>query len=150
LADVKNKVTAAWRAKALIAALTDLAETKVSALNGGADFASLGTVKTAAKIARDGAVDGAPTALVTAAFAAALGKPQVVVDGDFVALMQLNAITLAADNPASADLRATLEAQLSQSLGSDVFDLFGGQVESAAGIMIDQNVINSVHTQMGN
>jgi peptidyl-prolyl cis-trans isomerase D len=150
LADVKEKVTAAWRAKALTEALKDLAETKVTALNGGADLASLGTVKTAAKIARDGAVDGAPTALITAAFAAELGAPQVVVDGDFVTLMQLDAITPAIDNPAAADLRATLDVQLSQSLGADVFDLFGGQVESAAGIMIDQNVINSVHTQMGN
>jgi len=64
--------------------------------------------------------------------------------------MQLDAITPASDNPAAADLRATLDVQLSQSLGADVFDLFGGQVESAAGIMIDQIVINSVHTQMGN
>ncbi len=150
LADVKDKVTEAWRAKALNAALKELAETKLTALTGGADLASLGTVKTAAKIARDGAVDGAPSALVTAAFAAELGKAQVVVEGDFVALMQLDAITPAAENPAVADLRATLEAQLSQSLGADVYDLFGGQVESAAGIMIDQNVINSVHTQMGN
>jgi peptidyl-prolyl cis-trans isomerase D len=127
-----------------------LAETKVTALNGGADLASLGTVKTAAKTARDGAVDGAPAALVSAAFAAEVGKAQVVIDGDFVALMQVDTITPAADNPASADLRAALDVQLSQSLGADVFDLFGGQVESAAGIMIDQNVINSVHTQMGN
>ncbi len=150
LADVADKVTAAWRAKALSAALTALAEIKLTALTGGADMASLGSIKTASKIARDGAVEGAPAALVAAAFTAAAGKPQVVAEGDFVALLQVDTITPASANPDASDLRATLDVQLSQSLAADVFDLFGKQVESAAGISIDQNVITSIHTQMGN
>ncbi len=150
LADVRDKVTAAWRAKALAAALKTEAEAKLAALKGGADFASLGAVKTASALARDGSIDGAPAALIAAAFAAKAGAAQLVTEGDFTALMRLDTITPAAQNPDAATLRETLDTQLSQSLSADIFDLYGKQIEGAVGISIDQNVISSIHTQMGN
>jgi peptidyl-prolyl cis-trans isomerase D len=150
LVDVKDKVTAAWRAQTLARAMQSLADGKLAALNGGAQMSSLGTVKTASAVARDGAIDGAPAALIAAAFAGEIGKGQIVTDGAFSALMRLDAITPAAENPSAADLRESLEIQLSQSLAADVFDLYGRQIETDAGIVIDQAVINSVHTQMGN
>lgn len=150
LADVQDEVTANWRTAALGAALAALADDKLAALNGGADIASLGAVQTA-NIGRDGAISGAPSALIASAFEAeAAGAAAVVSAGDFVALMRLDAITPASENPESGDLRAALESQLRQSLAADVLDLYGRSIETAAGISLDQGVITSVHTQMGN
>lgn len=150
LADVKDLVSENWRGKALAGALQVMADAKLAQLNGGADMASLGAVKTA-KTTRDGAVAGAPAALIAAAFGVqTAGSAQVVKDGGFIALMRLDSITPAANNPEQSDLRAVLTTQLGQSLAADVQELYGRSIETAAGIAIDQNVITSVHTQMGN
>ncbi len=151
LADVTAQVSEALKAKALQSALKSLAAEKLAALQGGADFASLGTVTTSIKIARDGAIEGAPAALIAAAFAA--GKPgdaQIVENGAFIGILRLDAVTPAAQSDGAAPLRATLETQLGQSLSADIFDLYGRQIETAAGMSIQQNVIDSVHTQLGN
>lgn len=151
LADVKDKVTQAWRSKALATALQGLAQEKLAALQGGADMASLGTVKTNTAIARDGAIEGAPAALIAAAFTAqTLGEAQLVTSGDFVGILRLDAITPAAQNPDADTLRSTLAVQLGQSLSSDIFNLYGRTLESVAGISLDQGVISSVHSQLGN
>jgi peptidyl-prolyl cis-trans isomerase D len=150
LADVKDQVTEAWRAKALATALKTLADQKLTALQGGADMASLGTITTSTGLARDGSIECAPPALIAAAFdAAAVGAVQIVTAGPFTALMRLDAISPAAENPQADQLRAALDQQLGQSLSADIFDLYGGQIESAAGIALDPAVISAVQTQLG-
>ncbi|MDZ7906618.1 MAG: peptidyl-prolyl cis-trans isomerase [Cypionkella sp.] len=150
LAEVRDKVTAAWKAAALTRALQSLADEKLAAVKEGGDMASLGPVKTA-KVTRDGTVDGAPAALIAAAFATSdTASAQIVSEGSFIAVMQLTAITPLAQSAKSDELRTQLETQLGQSLSGDILELYGRSVETAAGISLDQNVISSVHTQIGN
>ncbi len=150
LADVSDRLRENWRAKALNRALESLAEAKLAEFVQSGDWAAMGAAQRA-KITRNDAVPNAPQALVTAAFAASdIGTAQVVTSGAFIALMRLEAIAPAQDNPEAADLRAAFEAQLAQSLGADVLELYGRSIETAAGISLDQNMINSVHSQLGN
>lgn len=151
LADVKEKVSEAWRAKALASALEKLAGDHLAALQGGADFASLGAATASTGIGRDGALDGAPPALVAAAFEAkAAGDAQIVTAGTFIALMRLDAIIPASDNPKAAELREAMAQQMGQSISADIFDLYGSQIETSAGIALDPAVISAVQTQLGN
>jgi peptidyl-prolyl cis-trans isomerase D len=150
LADVKDEVTKAWRAKTLASALSSLASTKLAALQGGADMASLGKLASQRGLARDGRVEGAPPALVAAAFAATTpGQAQIVAEGDFVGILRLDAIIAADKNPEATALREAIAQGLAESLSDDVFDLYGKQIEATQGITLDQNVITSVNSQLG-
>ena len=150
LADVIDRVRENWNAKARTSALQALAEAKLAEFTQSGDWAAIGAAQTA-KVAREDAVPDAPRALVTAAFdAAQIGAAQVVASGDFIALMRLEGISPAKDNPKIAQLQADLEAQLGQSLAADVLDVYGRSIENAAGISLDRNMINSVHSQFGN
>jgi len=149
-ADVTDQVAASLRAKALDDALQGVAEDKLAQLIAGADFSSLGQVQTAIGVARDGSVPSAPAALIAAAFAADVNTPQIIREGGFTAILQLSAITPASANPNAADLAQSLERQIGQSIAADIFDLYGRQIETSVGISIDQGVLNSIHTQLGN
>jgi peptidyl-prolyl cis-trans isomerase D len=151
LADVRDAVAQSWRAKALAYALQSLAAAKQAALAGGADMASLGKVTVSAGVARDGAIEGAPAALVSAAFAGGdIGAGQVVAEGDFVALMRLDAITPADKNPNGATIKDAIAGGFAESLAADINDLYGRHVETGLGISLDQGVISAVHSQLGN
>ncbi|MFN3607180.1 MAG: hypothetical protein ACK4SS_08310, partial [Cypionkella sp.] len=149
-AEVTDQLTESLRAKALADMLQAVAEDKLAQANAGADFASLGAVQTASGITRDGAVPSAPQALIAAAFAADVNAPQIIREGDFTALLRVSAITPASANAAANDLAQSLEIQLGQSIAADIFDLYGRQIEATAGISIDQGVISSIHSQLGN
>jgi peptidyl-prolyl cis-trans isomerase D len=149
-ADVTDQLTESLRAKALADMLQVMAEDKLAQANAGADFASLGAVQTARGITRDGAVPSAPQALIAAVFAADVNVPQIIREGDFTALLRVSAITPASAGAAANDLAQTLEIQLGQSIAADIFDLYGRQIEASAGISIDQGVISSIHSQLGN
>lgn len=149
-AEVTDQLTESLRAKALADMLQAVAEDKLAQANAGADFASLGAVQTASGITRDGAVPSAPQALIAAAFAADVNAPQIIREGDFTALLRVSAITPASANAAANDLAQSLEIQLGQSIAADIFDLYGRQIEASAGISIDQGVISSIHSQLGN
>lgn len=147
---VAEAVRETLRAKLLAQALQKVAQEKLDLALKGADFTALGAVQTAAATSRDASLPSAPQQLVTAAFAAQPSTAQIVQSGSFIALMVVDAIIPADKNPQVADIESALNTELGQSIAGDIYDLFGRQIETEAGITLDQAAISSIHTQMGN
>lgn len=150
LADVKEPLTAAWHAKQLTTALAALATAKQAMIAAGTDIATLGKVIQTESVERTAPVDGAPSALLETAFGMKLGDVALVNSNGFVALVRLDAIIPARDNPKAQDQRDQLRSQLAQSLAADVFDLYTKSIQDSRAMTLDQAAISAVQTQMGN
>jgi peptidyl-prolyl cis-trans isomerase D len=150
LADVKEKVTAAWTAKKLAEALTLEATAKLALISAGTDMATLGTVKVTPTVERNATVEGGTPALLEAAFAMQAGDVKLVNKDGFIAIVRLDAILPAKDNPKASEQRDTLRGQLAQSFASDIFDTYTKSIQADRTLTIDQSVIDAVHSQMGN
>lgn len=150
LADVKDQVSAAWRSKKLAEALTLEATAKLALISAGTDMASLGKVVITPAVERSAPVEGATPALLEAAFAMKVNDVQLVNEDGFIAILRLDAVTSAKENPKAAEQRDTLKGQLAQSFASDVFATYTKAIQADRTLTIDQAVIDAVHSQMGN
>ena len=150
-ADVKDKVAAAWRADALTRALGAQAVTVKAAVEGGASLAAYGIVERTAATDRQGFVADAPAAVMEAVFAMALGDVRVIESPGFTGIIVLDSIAPATDAGADAvALRDAITVQAGQAIAADAFTLFTNALTAEAGITLDQNAINAVHSQLGN
>lgn len=150
LADVKDKVTAAWKGKKLAEALTLEATAKLALISAGTDMTTLGKAVVTPSVERNATVDGATPALLDAAFAMKVGDVQLVNKDGFIAIVRLDAITPAKDNPKAQEQRDQLKGQLAQSFATDIFDTYTKAIQADRTLTIDQSVIDAIHTQMGN
>lgn len=150
LADVKDQVTAAWRATTLANALTAEGTAKLAMVTAGSDLASLGAIVETKDVERTDRIDGADPALLETAFAMQLGDLKLVNSNGFVAIIRLDAITPVTQNRDATAQRDALKGQLAQSFAADMFDLYTRAIQSDRTLTIDQAVIDAIHTQMGN
>jgi peptidyl-prolyl cis-trans isomerase D len=145
LADVRDKVIAAWRAEALAKALSARADEIVTAIKGGAAIGSFGIVDTTPEIARDGTLDGTPSSLLKQVFAMPDGAVQVATGDGFTAVVQLNRILPAATTgPDAEGMRSALETQAAKAIANDAFASFTDALSAEAGISIDQTTIDRI------
>ncbi len=148
-AEAKPAVTASWLADATAKALSDRAIQIKADVEAGAALSTFGTVVTNPEIARDGQVEGAPASLLTSVFEMAAGDVRVVEDAGYIAVVQLDKITAApTDDAAATAVKAAIGAQMQQAISGDAFDAFTTAIAAEAGIQLDQNAINAVHTQL--
>lgn len=147
-ADVKDKVAEAWRAQALDKALADQAVAAKAAVEAGASLGTQGIVDVTTSIARNGFVEGAPTALLTAVFQMAVGDLRVIEEAGYVALVRLDTIipAPAAGEEAEAQ-KGSIATQVEQAIAQDAFTAFSNALTSEAGVTLDQAAINGVHAQ---
>lgn len=147
--EARADVLAAWTADATAKALTAKAIEIKAAVEGGTALDSFGKVETTPEIARDGTVDGAPGALMTALFEMAKDDVRVIDEADFVGVVRLTAITPADQTgDAAAALKTAIGAQVQDAIAADVYDAFTSAVGAQAGIVLDQAVIDSVKRQL--
>ena len=119
-----------------------------SAVEGGASLGAFGIVQRTANISRDGFVEGAPPALLTALFAMQPGDLRVIEAADFVGVLRLDEVRPAAQEGEDvAALKEAISVQVEQALAQDALQLFSNALTEEAGIFLDQNVINAVHAQ---
>lgn len=151
LDSVKDKVTAAVAADALARALTARADEVLAAVKGGASLTSQGITERTAAIDRQGQIKDAPPAVLETVFKLTQDEVQVVASGDFVALVQLNAILPASDaDETGKALHEAISANAARALSNDLFDLYTTALTAEAGITLDQSAISAVNTQLGN
>ncbi len=149
LDEVRDAVAEAWHADALARALAAQAQTFKTAAEGGAALGTLGIVDRTAEIGRDGTVRGAPDGLLHEIFAMTEGEIRIFEDGDFVALVRLDAIVPAAQSGEGADaMKAAIAGQFEQAFAEDAFAAFATAVTDGAGISLDQSAINAVNTSV--
>ena len=150
-ADVKDKVSTAWRADALSSALAAHAITVKAAVEGGAKLGAYGIVDRTPATDRQGFVEGAPEALMQAVFEMAAGDVRVIEGPNFTAVVQLDSVSPAVSDGADATaLRDAINVQATQAIAADAFSLFTSALTAQAGITLDQAAINAVHAQLGN
>jgi peptidyl-prolyl cis-trans isomerase D len=147
--EARADVLAAWTADATTKALTARAIEIKAAVEGGAALDSFGKVETTPEIARDGTVDGAPGALMTAIFEMAKDDVRVIDEAGFTGIVQLTTITPAEQTgDAAAALKTAIGAQVQEAIAADAYDAFTNAVGAQAGIVLNQGVIDSVKRQL--
>lgn len=148
---ITERVTAETRAAALAKALSAKAASLKAAVDGGAGLETQGAVTSVEPKGRQAVLDNAPPAVLEAAFAMAQGEVRLIEDGGYVALVRLDSIAPAdATSEDGEALRAAIVENVERDIATDISTLFTGAVSQAAGISLDQQMIDAVNTQMGN
>lgn len=99
---------------------------------GEANLTSQGIVDQTPVITRNGSIPDAPQAVVDAGFTMQPGEVRVVEEGDFIAVLQLNSVTPAAETGPDAEaLKAAIAAQVQQALAGDLFAAYSDALISA-------------------
>jgi peptidyl-prolyl cis-trans isomerase D len=147
--EARDKVAEDWQKETLAKALSDQAVAFKAAAEAGTALGALGIVDVTPEIARDGFVEGAPKSLLPDVFLMQPGDLKVIEDGDFVALVRLDAITPAEETgDAAAALKSALASQIEQAFAADAMQGYTGALQDAAGIQLDQAAITAVNTSL--
>ncbi|MBE9635836.1 peptidyl-prolyl cis-trans isomerase [Salipiger mangrovisoli] len=146
--EVKDEVAAGWdkdkTTELLVAQADDLAQQ----LAQGASFADLGLEPNAEQtLTRDAQISDLPSGLLDAAFEMKPGDARAV-SGDGAALiLRLDAVTpVDRDSDASKQLEGLLKDRAAGSVAQDLFRAFVTDIQERAGVNIDQQAVNAVHT----
>ncbi len=146
---IQDRVTEAWRAQALAAALSAQAVAIKSAVESGAALETLGTATVTEGIDRQGTVEGAPPEVLQAVFKMAAGDLRVIEAAGYTALVRLDKIMAA---PAGGDdakaMQEAIRIEVERTFAQDAFTLYTGALSAAAGITLDQAAINAVNAQL--
>jgi peptidyl-prolyl cis-trans isomerase D len=147
--EVRDRVAEDWQKETLAKALSDQAVAFKAAAETGTALGALGIVDVTPEIARDGFVEGAPKSLLPDVFLMQPGDLKVVEEGDFVALVRLDAIKPADETgDAAAALKSALASQIEQAFAADAMQGYTGALQDAAGIQLDQAAITAVNTSL--
>ncbi|MFN4128939.1 MAG: SurA N-terminal domain-containing protein [Paracoccaceae bacterium] len=144
----RDAIGAAYAEDATAKALAERAIEVKAAVEGGASLGAFGIVQRTANIAREGFVEGAPPALLTAVFGMSPGDLRVIEAPGFIGLVRLDEVLPAAtEGEGVAALKGAIAAQVEQALAQDALQLFSNALTEEAGIFLDQSAINAVHAQ---
>lgn len=147
-ADTRDAVDQSWRNQAATKGLSDLAATIKAQVDAGASLGGFGITEVIPGITRSSTIEGVPATLVGTVFQMAAAEIRVIQEGDFVALVQVEAITPGTPTGADADaLKGALAAQVEQALAQDAFTLYTNALTNEAGISLNTTAINAVHSQ---
>ncbi len=150
LDEVKDKVAADVISDATHSALLTLAEESLAQIENGATLEGLGLVTTRLEdFAREGFVADASPAVGQQVFEMTAGDSRVIDAEGRVYLVSLTAVTpadMASDTVKAA--REKIGGSLGQSIGRDLFEMFGKATQAKAGITLNQAAINAVNAQM--
>jgi peptidyl-prolyl cis-trans isomerase D len=141
----RERVEADWRADALGTALADQARALVETLKDDAGFeaAGLAAQKTTG-LMRSRPIEGAPRALVTAAFEMEPGEVRVIETPGAAFVIRLDGTAPAETGGDMDRLRTALAAQIDQSLAQELFELYVRDVQIRARPQIDQQALGAV------
>jgi peptidyl-prolyl cis-trans isomerase D len=144
----RDDVLAAWTADQTAQALSTRATEVKAAIEAGGTLATYGIVQRIAAIAREGFVEGAPPALMTAAFQMQPGDVRVIEAPGFIGVLVLDTVMpAAADGDDAAAIKGSIAAQVEQAFAQDALQLFSDALAQEAGIFLDQTAINAVNAQ---
>ncbi len=150
LDQVRPLVIDGWKTAANHAALVKKAEGLRLLLASGGDFKNLELEsREELNMRRDAFVENAPVDTVRDVFELALNDVAIVAGDSSVILVRLtNVIPFAVDRADNAEVLANLQNQFGDQLAGDVFQAFATNLQDAAGVTVNQAVINAVHAQL--
>lgn len=141
----RARVLSDWRADALGKALAEQARALTGSLSDDAGFeaAGLAAQKTTGLV-RSGALEGAPRALVAAAFEMQPGEIRVIEAASSAFVLRLDAVAPAEIGGDMDRLRGALVSELDQALSQALFEIYVRDVQLRAQPKIDEQALNAV------
>lgn len=150
LDDVRDRVRAGWETAQKTETLKTAGAALIAQLGEGRTFEALGLpTSTETNLTRGAAPVGLPTGLLPVVFEMAPGDLRVVEGVGRVQILRLDTVVPAdQDNEESQILADTLANQAANDVAQDLFRAVAADIQSRAGIEIDQQALNAVHTQL--
>ncbi|WP_321832575.1 peptidylprolyl isomerase [Thalassovita sp.] len=147
LEEVRDTVTAAYKAEQINIGLAAQGEIMVNQLVQGADMAELGlTARQEADMIRSDFISEAPAGLIDEVFEMQDGGVTVIRGTDSVAIVKLDAIKGPDENDAEVTGFRTLLAQQGDAgISDDLYAAYARAIQDQAGIYLDQTALNAVH-----
>lgn len=147
LEEVRDAVTAAYKAEQINIGLAAQGEIMVNQLVQGADMAELGlTARQEADMIRSDFISEAPAGLIDEVFEMQDGGVTVIRGSDSVAIVKLDAIKGPDENDAEVTGFRTLLAQQGDAgISDDLYAAYARAIQDQAGIYLDQTALNAVH-----
>jgi len=145
---VRDAVRAGWRDQATVAALKEQAQGQLDDLRGGADFAELGlSPRTAEGLTRQGFQPDTPPDFIETVFDMDNGDVALLEGNAQVFIIRVDAVRPpASDSDELERLRSALDEQAASGLAQDIYQMLAADIRQRAGIEIDQQAINAVHS----
>ncbi|CUH65634.1 Peptidyl-prolyl cis-trans isomerase D [Thalassovita autumnalis] len=147
LEEVRDAVTAAYKAEQINIGLAAQGEIMVNQLVQGAGMAELGlTARPEADMIRSDFISEAPAGLIDEVFKMQDGGVTVIRGTDSVAIVKLDAIKGPDENDAEVTGFRTLLAQQGDAgISDDLYAAYARAIQDQAGIYLDQTALNAVH-----
>lgn len=153
LDEVREQAIAGWRAAQTVTELRAMADRLVEEYASTGDLAALGLAVIAENgLTRDEFIPGTAPGFLERVFAMEPGDLAVINGpdegaGPTVLIVRLDEILPTdEDNPNVAALRERLDASARAGLAQDLFQAYVGQLQTQAGVRLDQPAINAVHS----
>lgn len=146
--EVRDEVAAGWDKDKTTEMLVAQAEDLAQQIAGGASFADLGLEPTREQtLTRDAQIPDMPGGLLEAAFEMQPGEARALPGDGAALIMQLDAVTpVDRESDASKQLEGLLKDRAASSVAQDLFRAFVTDIQERAGVNIDQQAVNAVHT----
>ncbi|SNR57961.1 peptidyl-prolyl cis-trans isomerase [Puniceibacterium sediminis] len=150
LEDVIDRVRTGWDREKATESLTEAAEMLVDQVGDGQTFTDLGlNTTTEAGLTRDARVTDLPPGLLSAVFEMEPAQIRVLPGNGQVTLVRLDEV-IAVDPEAeeSKALADQLREQAANDVAQDLFRALSADIQTRAGVQINQQALNAVHTQI--
>jgi peptidyl-prolyl cis-trans isomerase D len=145
-AESREQVVASWENNQLETSLNAQAAILVPQLQSGTDFAGLDLTPTEEiDQPRTAFITGTPPSFMEDVFKMAVGDVIVIDSFGTVLVVRLDAINSAATNENVEALRTQLQAQVSQTLARDLYNIYSNDAVKRAGQKIDPRSVAAVH-----
>ena len=147
---VKDQVATDWSASEDKKSLLKLADTLIIKLDNGETFESLNlNAESVSSITRNKYIDGIPAQLLEELFSNKTGKTSKIDNGDTVLLARLNDISeFNSETDESKELLSQVGIQLSNQVTGDLLRLFASALKDRDGVILNQNAVNQINTQI--
>ncbi len=147
---VSDRVRTGWDRQKATEALTEAAEALVAQVGDGQTFADLGLDTTQeAGLTRTAQVTDLPPGLLSAVFDMEPAQIRVLPGNGQVTLVRLDEV-LPVDPEAeeTRELANQLREQAANDVAQDLYRALAADIQNRAGVQINQQALNAVHTQM--
>ncbi|MHA7868240.1 MAG: peptidyl-prolyl cis-trans isomerase [Salipiger thiooxidans] len=144
--DVRDEVAQLWEQDQATEALVAQAEELASAISGGGSFEDSGLSPTQESgLTRNQPIEGLPAAILEAVFTMEPGEARALPGNGAALVVRLDGVTpVDMDAPQVTQVGDQLRDQAATSVANDIFRALNTDIQSRAGVSVDQSAVNAV------
>ena len=144
--DVRDEVAQLWDQDQATEALVAQAEELATAISGGSSFEDSGLSPTQESgLTRNQPIEGLPAAILEAVFTMAPGEARALPGNGAALVVRLDGVTpVDMDAPQVTQVGDQLRDQAATSVANDIFRALNTDIQSRAGVSVDQSAVNAV------